>query len=144
MYFPAFSLCAKDHPAASGPMDLIYHTASPSRALSGVGWAGHNKMGVIFLPLFKGLSAINTRPDIFRLFFNNKPAFHNLCMNQFSLQCTNQSNKFQYFHAELPYKGIYQNLRNTTFMHTSVEVISINCMPRGWALFCLILPNVLF
>ncbi len=29
------------------------------------------------------------------------------------------SNKFQHFHAELPYKGMYQNLRDTSFMHTS-------------------------
>ncbi len=31
----------------------------------------------------------------------------------------NQSNKFEHFYAELPYKGIYQNGKNTTFMHTS-------------------------
>ncbi len=40
----------------------------------------------------------------------------------FSLQCTNQSNKFQHFYAELPYKGIYQNVKNTSFMHTSVKL----------------------
>ncbi len=28
-------------------------------------------------------------------------------------------NSFQHFHAELPYKGIYQNVKNTSFMHTS-------------------------
>ncbi len=31
----------------------------------------------------------------------------------------NKSNKSQHFHAELPYKGIYQNVKNTSFMHTS-------------------------
>ncbi len=34
----------------------------------------------------------------------------------------NQSNKFHDFHAELPYKGIFQNVKNTSFMHTSDEV----------------------
>ena len=36
------------------------------------------------------------------------------------LKCTNQSNTFQCFHAELPYKGIYLNVKNTSFMHKSV------------------------
>ena len=44
-----------------------------------------------------------------------------VCVSGFT-QCTNQSNKFQHFHAELPYRGIYKNLRNTSFMHTSVIV----------------------
>ena len=35
------------------------------------------------------------------------------------VKSTNQSNKFQHFHAELPYKGVYQNVKNTPFVHTS-------------------------
>ena len=28
---------------------------------------------------------------------------------------------FQHFHAELPYNDIYQNVKNTSFMHTSLK-----------------------
>ncbi len=79
-----------------------------------------------FFPIHSDIPVMNyVLPFKLRLSgsIETKPGSHNrYCPRSWQTRNShwNPLSLFQHFHAELPYKGIYQNVKNTSFIHTSV------------------------